>query len=116
MHVIRYKYILPVKFESLKVRIVALGCSQVHGVDYNETFYSVFKLTAIRKFLSTAALMDLETDYIDVAAAILNWDLDEDIYIEVADDTKDPKRLDLVWSFEKLFIYGFNSINDLVGY
>jgi hypothetical protein len=37
-NVIRYKYLFKVKVDSLKVRLVAMDCLQVHGVDYTETF------------------------------------------------------------------------------
>lgn len=75
MNVIRYKYLFKVKVETPKVRIVAMGCLQVHGVDYTETFAPVVKLTSIRMFLVTVAVMDLETGQMDVITAFLNGDL-----------------------------------------
>lgn len=105
MNVIRYKYLFKVKVDSPKVRIVAMGCLQVHGVDYTETFAPVVKLTSIRIFLATVAVMDLETGQMDVVTAFLNGDLDEDIYMEVPDGFKDPKRPDLVCKLRKA-LYG----------
>eukprot|EP00171_Calliarthron_tuberculosum_P000045 IDg45t1 len=96
MNVIRYKYLFKVKVDSPKVRIVAMGCHQVHGVEYTETVAPVVKLTSIRIFLATVAVMDLETGQMDVITAFLNGDLDEDIYMEVPDGFKDAKCPELV--------------------
>eukprot|EP00171_Calliarthron_tuberculosum_P002468 IDg2468t1 len=105
MNVIQYKYLFKVKIDSPKVRIVAMGCHQVHGVDYTETFAPVVKLTSIRIFLATVAVMDLETGQMDVITAFLNGDLDEDIYMEVPDGFKDPKCRGLVCKLRKA-LYG----------
>lgn len=42
-----------------KARLVAKGFPQVEGVDYSETFASVFKLTSIRIILSLVVSFDL---------------------------------------------------------
>eukprot|EP00171_Calliarthron_tuberculosum_P000752 IDg752t1 len=105
MHVLPYKYLFKVKVDTPKVRIVAMGNLQVHGVDYNETFAPVVKLTSIRIFLATVAVMDLETGQMDVVTAFLNGDLDIDIFMETPDGFKDPKRPDLVCKLRKA-LYG----------
>ena len=66
-----------------KARIVAKGFSQVPGEDFTETFSSVAKFTTLHVFLVLAAHLDFEIHQVDVVAAYLQGDLDEEIYMEV---------------------------------
>jgi hypothetical protein len=65
-----------------KARLVANGYSQVHGVDYEETFAPVVKFTSIRILLAINALLDLELHQMDIVTAFWNGDLNEDIFME----------------------------------
>ena len=65
-----------------KVRLVAKGYSQVHGIDYNETFAPVAKKDSIRIALAIAASKQWEVHYMDVKRAFLNGYLTEDIYMQ----------------------------------
>jgi Reverse transcriptase (RNA-dependent DNA polymerase) len=65
-----------------KARLVAKGYSQVHGVDYEETFAPVVKFTSVRIPIAIVALLDLELHQMDVVTAFLNGDLNEDIFME----------------------------------
>ncbi len=77
MHVLPSKYVFRVKNGGPKARLVALGCRQLYGVDYLETFAPVVKFSTIRLLLALAATMDLECEQMDVVTAFLNGDLDE---------------------------------------
>ncbi len=68
--------------ECYKARLVARGFTQTYGVDYNETFVPVAKFTSIRCILALAALEDMEIHQMDVKIAILNGELEEEIYME----------------------------------
>eukprot|EP00171_Calliarthron_tuberculosum_P021771 IDg21771t1 len=106
MHVLPCRYVFKVKKDvGPKVRIVAKGFRQVHGVDYNDTYAPVVSLTAVRSFLATVSGMDLECDQMDVVTAFLNGDLDEDIYMEVPEGFKDPSKPNLVCKLKKA-LYG----------
>jgi len=105
MHVLPCRYVFRVKQNSPKVRIVAKGFRQIHGVDYHETFAPVVSLTAVRFFLSIVAHKDFECDQMDVVTAFLNGDIDEEIYMDVPAGFKDPKRPNLVCKLLKA-LYG----------
>ena len=61
-----------------KGRLVALGFSQVPGVDYFDTYAPVAWLASIRTVLAFAAAEDLETGQIDIKGAYFNGELTED--------------------------------------
>jgi len=66
-----------------KARLVAKGFSQKFGVDYDETYAPVAKLTSIRTLLSIGASCDLLIHQMDVKTAFLNGNLNEEIYMTV---------------------------------
>ena len=55
--------------------MVAKGYSQVHGIDYNETFAPVAKMDSIRLALAIAASKQWEVHHMDVKCAFLNGDI-----------------------------------------
>ena len=65
-----------------KERLVVKGYSQVEGVDFNESFASVAKLSTIRCILALGAIIDVEMHQMDVKMAFLNEDLEEDMYMD----------------------------------
>ena len=62
-------------------RLVAKGYSQVHGIDYNDTFAPVAKMDSIRLAVDIAASKQWEVHHMDVKCAFLNRDMNEDIYM-----------------------------------
>lgn len=56
---------------------------QAYGVDYQETFSPVAKLSTIRVLLSLAANLDWPLHQYDVKNAFLNKDLEEEIYMDI---------------------------------
>jgi hypothetical protein len=68
--------------ERYKACLVAKGFAQHYGIDYDETYSPVFKLTSLRILLSIGATLDLEIHQMDVKTAFLNGEIDTDIYIE----------------------------------
>lgn len=70
------------KIIKYKARLVAKGFSQIHGVDYNETFAPVVKYTSIRMLLAIATNQKLQVTQLDAVTAFLNGELEEKIYME----------------------------------
>ena len=68
-----------------KAHIVAKGFLQVPGKDFTETFSSVVKFNILQIFLTLAVFVDYEIHQVDMVAAYLRGNLDEEIYMKVPD-------------------------------
>ena len=67
------------KLVRYKARLVVKGFEQKKGIDFDEIFSPVVKMTSIRTILSLAASLDLEVEQLDVKTAFLHGDLEEEI-------------------------------------
>nr|GFC08478.1 retrotransposon protein, putative, Ty1-copia subclass [Tanacetum cinerariifolium] len=93
------------KVHTYKARLVANGCTQTYGIDYEETFSPVADIRAIRILIAIAAYYDYEIWQMDVKTAFLNGRLDEDIYLEQPEGYVDPKYTNRVCKLQRS-IYG----------
>jgi hypothetical protein len=66
-----------------KARLVAQGFSQIPGLDFEETFAPVAKLTSFREILAVATIEDWNIHQMDVGGAYLNGELEEEIYMRM---------------------------------
>ena len=69
---------LPTRF---KARLVAGGHRQVEGIDYDETYAPVSRMTTLRILLTVAACHSLIVHQVDIKTAFLHDKADLDIYM-----------------------------------
>ena len=68
--------------ETLKARYVAKGYSQIHGIDYDETFSPTANIISVRILMQLAAQYNLSVHQMDVKAAFLHAPIEHEIFIE----------------------------------
>ena len=62
--------------------LVPKGYSQVHGVDYTETFARVAKMDSIRLVFAMTASKGWQVHHMDVKSAFLHGEIHEEIYMQ----------------------------------
>ena len=65
-----------------KSRLVVQGFLQVEGIDYNETYAPIAKVTTFRLMLALAKVLDLHIHQLDVDSAFLYADLKEHVFMQ----------------------------------
>ena len=88
-----------------KARLVVKGFSQKKGIDFDEIFSPVVKMSSIRVVLGLAASLDLEIQQMDVKTAFLHGDLDKEIYMEQPEGFAVKGKEDYVCKLKKS-LYG----------
>ena len=81
------------------------GYGQKKGIDYDEIFSPVVKMSSIRVVLGLAASLDLEVEQMDVKTAFLHGDLEEEIYMEQPEGYVKKGKENLVCRLKKS-LYG----------
>ncbi|KAL0549422.1 hypothetical protein IC582_013904 [Cucumis melo] len=93
---IDYKWIYKIKthsdgtIERYKTRLIPKGYSQEYGIDYEETFALVARMTSVRSLLAVAAAKQWPLLQMDVKNAFLNGTLSEEVYMKPPPGTSSP--------------------------
>ena len=68
--------------EPNKAHLVAQGFSQKFGTDYDENFCPVVRQESLRALIALGVQNDLQIHQIDVTAAFLNGEPEEEVYMK----------------------------------
>ena len=68
--------------ERYKARLVAKGFTQEYGIDYEETFAPVARISSVCALLVVAVASKYDFFQMDVKNTFLNGDLNEEVYMQ----------------------------------
>jgi hypothetical protein len=88
-----------------KVRLVAKGYAQTYGIDYEETYSLVAKMTTVRAIIAMAPTKGWSLHQMDVKNAFLHGNLQEEVYMEQPSGYVDQTHPNLVCRLKKA-LYG----------
>lgn len=91
--------------ERYRARLVVKGYAQKEGVDFNEIFSPVVRLTTVRVVLAMCATFDLHLEQLDVKTAFLHGDLKDEIYMLQPEGFEEKGKENLVCRLTKS-LYG----------
>ena len=85
--VLRNKWVFKLKRDGdklvkYKARLVVKGFNQKQGIDFDEIFSPIVKMSSIQVVIGLVASLDLELEQLDVKIAFLIDDLKEEIYMD----------------------------------
>lgn len=63
--------------------LVAKGYTQQEGIDFLDTFSLVAKMATVKILLSTSPKLKCTLTQLDISDALLNGDLDEELYMKL---------------------------------
>ena len=77
--------------DSYKARLVARGFNQEYGIDYEETFAPVARLSYVRTLIAVSAARKWPLFHMDVKKAFLNGELSEEVYMKLPPGYSHPR-------------------------
>ncbi len=108
---IGFKWVYKVKHNAdgfvnkYKARLVAKGYAQMYGIDYEETYSPLAKMTTVRAIISMAAAKGWSLHQMDVRNVFLHGDLQKEMCMEQTPGYVDRTHPNLVYRLKKA-LYG----------
>jgi hypothetical protein len=84
-----------------KARIITKGFLQIASKDFIHTFSSVAKFTTHQTLLSLVAHKEWELHQVNVVAAYLQGELEDNIYLDIPDGVHEPGKENWFWKLKK---------------
>jgi len=81
--------------------LVAKGYAQTYGIDYEETYSLVAKMTTVRAIIAMEAAKGWSLHQMDVKNVFLHGDLEEEVYMEQRPGYVDQTHPNLVCRLKK---------------
>nr|GEW54297.1 retrovirus-related Pol polyprotein from transposon TNT 1-94 [Tanacetum cinerariifolium] len=92
-----------------KARLVAQGCRQKEGIDFEESFAPVARIETIRIFIANAAQKNMMIFQMDVKTTFLNGELKEEVYVSQPEGFVDQENPSHVYKLKKA-LYGLKQV------
>jgi hypothetical protein len=90
-----------------KDRLVVKGFAQKKGIDFDEIFSPVVKMTSIRTILSPVVVEDFHIEQLYIKTTFLHGDLEQEIYMQHPHGYEVKVKENLVCKLNKS-LYGLN--------
>ena len=104
---LKNKWVYRLKIENksqqqYKARLIVKDFGQKKGVDFEEIFSPIMKMSSIRVVLGLVTSLNLEIEQLDVKTTFLHDDLEEEIYIEQPEGFSIKGKEELVCKLKKV--------------
>lgn len=87
-----------------KAKLVVKDFRQKQGIDFDEIFSPVVKMTSIRTVLGLTTSLDLEIEQLDMETAFLHGKLKEEIYVLQSKGFEEKGKEHMVCMLKKVYL------------
>jgi hypothetical protein len=88
-----------------KTSLVCKGYAHVEGIYFEETFFPIARMEAVRMILAYACSNKIKVYHMDVKSTFLNGELEEEVYIELPEGFLLSEKKDYVGKLNKGIVW-----------